>query len=172
MDTASGPAVMRDDGIETTLSLGGQDFTLEAVYAGFGPQVGNLVLLVLPTGGTACPAMFAWADTTPGAVSVGTPFGTCSDLAEVSHDAESVTVTLPSMEAGKGPVAFRWDGKAMTTAQLAVPPSGNTPAMGAAVWSGRYAYEFLTAPEWQDVLLGLMGKDDLLNAQTLHHDWR
>lgn len=167
IDTASGPAVLTESGIDTRLTLGGQEFLLEGVrFAGFDHQAGDWLLVLLPTGGTACPAMFAWVNTAPGHVALGPSFGTCSDLAEVTEAGGTLTVTMPSLDPTKGPAAFHWDGAAITEEQLAIPPSGLGPELGVAPWQGRYAHEFLTAPEWREPLLALMGDSDLTTAQT------
>ncbi len=107
IETAAGPAVIRAEGLDLIRSLAGQDFSLEgAAYGFFADRIGNLVLLMLSQRGSACPAEFAWLNATPGQVALGERFGTRSDIYEVSHAAETVTVSMSSMEPGLGPVAF------------------------------------------------------------------
>jgi hypothetical protein len=139
IDTPSGTATLVADGTDMRLSVGGKAFVLnEMVYASFGQRVGDVVLIEMGSGGSACPAMYAWLDTRPGMIRLTQAFGTCSDLAEVSWDSEAVTLTMPSMVPGEGQVAFRWDGKVVTEAALAVPPSGLPPSAGAAAWIGQH----------------------------------
>ena len=77
------------------VSVGGRVFPLDDFRADLLDKVGNLILVAIYSGGTACPATYAWLDTTPGNIGLSERFGTCSDLYELSHDAETVTLTRP-----------------------------------------------------------------------------
>ena len=170
IDTPSGVAVITRQDIDSVLSIGGQSFVFEGMpYASFGDRLGDVVLVSVSTGGSACPAEFVWLDTRPGMLRLSDRFGTCSDLAEVSWDAESVIVTLPSMRPGEGPVAFHWDGKSAAIREVALPqpPSGIAVAAPPAVWIGRHPDEFLSAPEQRERLVALMGAEGLLDAQRI-----
>ena len=170
IETASGPAVISRDGLNAVLTIGGVHFVFEGMpYSAFETKVGDVVLVSLASGGTACPAEYVWLDTRPGQIRLTDRFGTCSDLPTVTWDSESVIVTLPSMVPGEGPVAFVWDGKgaAVRGMGLAHPPSGLPPAAGATVWIGRHPAEVLVAPEWQQTLLSLMGEVALRDAQRI-----
>lgn len=72
-------------------------------------QAGDLLLIGESAGGNVCPALYVWVRTADGAATE--PFGTCSDLATVTHDSETVTVTMPSLDPAEGRVAFTWDGR-------------------------------------------------------------
>lgn len=178
IDTPSGVAVLEAAGSDMRLSLGGKAFVLNGMaYASFRDRVGDVVLVSMASGGTACPALYAWLDTRPGMIRLTQAFGTCSDLAEVSWDSESVIVTLPSMVPGEGKVAFRWDGKVVTETALAVPKSGMLSSAGAAAWVGKHPNELMEAPEWRGAFVALMGEvafQDALRiiqvAQNLEQD--
>lgn len=159
IDTPSGAATLVSEGTDMRLSLGGKAFVLNGMaYASFRDRVGDVVLISMASGGSACPAMYAWLDTRPGMIRLTQAFGTCSDLAEVSWDSEAVIVTLPSLVPGEGSVAFRWDGKAVTQTKLAVPLSGQPPMAGVAGWIGQHPGELLAAPEWRPEFALLMGE--------------
>lgn len=132
--------------------------------AWLGERVGNLVLVGMSSGGTACPATFAWLDTTPGKLRLTDTFGTCSDTVEVSHTSETVTVTMPSMDPSRGMVAFDFDGKSVRERVLGLQASGIT-GEGPEAWIGKGAYDYLTAPENEPQLIELMGWDALDNAR-------
>ncbi|MFN4154765.1 MAG: hypothetical protein ACK4HF_08930 [Paracoccaceae bacterium] len=170
IDTPSGPAVITQQGIDSVLTLAGQVFVFEGMpYASFGDRLGDVVLVSVASGGSACPAQFVWLDTRPGLVRLTERFGTCSDLVEVSWDAESVIVTMPSMRPGEGPVAFHWGGKsaAIREVALAQPPSGIAVTAPPTAWLGRHPSEFLSAPEQREGLVALLGADGLLAAQRI-----
>lgn len=168
IDTPSGPAVIEKGGDLThVLRIAGTSFPIEGMMSvAFGERLGNLVLVAQYTGGTGCPAMFAWLDTTPGKVRLTETFGTCSDMAEVTADAETVTVTLPGPP-GQGRSAFVWDGKGRIVEQkLGMEQTGLTPEMGVAAWVGRHPYELLTSPEWSGLFTALMGGEALQKVQA------
>lgn len=178
IDTPSGPAfVVKTPNGSPRLTVGGQVFDFDGYWgADFAARVGDVVLVGLYSGGTACPAEYFWLDTRPGLIRVSDRFGTCSDLPQVSWDSQAVTVTLPSFVAGAGPVAFVWDGKtaAVTEMQLAPPLSGLPPSMGVAGWIGQHPGKLLAAPEWRGQLLGLMGQagfEDALRIIQVGHDF-
>lgn len=170
IETPSGTATLTQQGGDSVLTIGGQGFVFEGMpYVSFGERLGDVVLLSVSSGGSACPAEFVWLDTRPGQVRITDRFGTCSDLAEVSWDAESVIVTLPSMRPGEGPVAFHWDGKAAAIREVALPqpPSGIPATAPPTAWLGRHPGEFLSAPEQRARLLAQMGAEGLLDAQRI-----
>ncbi len=170
IDTPSGPAVITREDIDAVVTVGDQSFRFDGMmYAWFGEKVGDVVLLGLSMGGTACPAQFAWLDTRPGLIRVTEVFGTCSDLAEVSWDAEAVIVSMPSLAPGEGQVDFLWDGKTATVEELVrgPQPTGLPPGGPAMAWEGRFGVELLEAPEWAPVLGPLMGAEALTDAQRI-----
>lgn len=170
IETPSGTATITQQGIDSVLSIGGQSFVFEGMpYASFGTRMGDVVLVTVAAGGSACAAEFVWLDTRPGLLRITDRFGTCSDLSEVSWDAESLIVTLPSMRPGEGPVAFHWDGKTAQVREVALapPPSGIPVTAPPAAWLGRHPSEFLAAPEQRDRLVAQMGEEGLLDAQRI-----
>lgn len=170
IDTPSGPAILSRDDIHSVLTIGGQRFVFDGMpYAAFGTRLGDVVLLSVSSGGSMCPAEFVWLDTRPGLVRLSDRFGTCSDLAEVTWDAESLIVTMPSMRPGEGQVAFHWDGKSAAVREQAVAsaPSGVGVDAPARVWIGRHPAEFLAAPEQTARLTALLGPNALQEAQRI-----
>lgn len=168
IDTPSGPAVIEKAGdLDHVLRIAGTSFPIEGMMlVAFGEKVGNLVLVGQYTGGSGCPAFFAWLDTTPGKVRLTETFGTCSDVYEISTDAETVTVTMPGAP-GQGRSAFVWDGKGRIVEQrLGMEATGLGPEAGVEPWVGRSPYELVTAPEWAGVFTALMGGEALARVQA------
>lgn len=170
IDTPSGPAVITRSDIDAIVSVGGQEFRFEGMlYAGFAERLGDVVLLSLSMGGTACPGVFAWLDTRPGMIRVTDVFGTCSDLHEVTWDAEAVTVSMPSLVPGEGMVDFVWDGKTAAVREVVRGPesSGLPPGGPVRAWESRYGLDLLAGADWAPVLLPLMGEAALTDAQRI-----
>lgn len=146
-----------------SVSVGGEVFPLNDFRAELLNQVGNLILIAIYTGGTACPATYAWLDTTPDNLGLTKGFGTCSDLYELSHDSETVTLIMPSFNASEGRVAFVYDGRqvqrrvlGLKSSEIARSAIGNVDA-----WLGESPYEFLTARENEAALIKAFGWDTL-----------
>lgn len=142
-------------------------FDFEPRYADIESKLGDLLLVRLASGGNGCPAMFAWVRATPGQLKVTASFGACSDLAEISHDSETVTVSMPSMKPGEGRAAFVYDGRVVTKRVLGLQPSGAPPAAGAERWIGRQPFELVKAAEWRSRFEALMGAATFLDAQRI-----
>lgn len=167
LDTASGPATITKGEGQHVLRIAGTAFPIDGMmFVSFADRVGNLVLVQMSSGGSLCPAEFAWLDTSPGKVRLTETFGTCSDLYEIAADAETVTVTMPGAP-GQGRSAFVWDGKGRIVEQkLGMEPTGKTPEMGAEGWVGQHPYGLVTAPEWAGVFTDLMGGEALSRVQA------
>lgn len=146
-----------------SVSVGNETIPLNDYRAGLIEKVGNLVLVAIYSGGTACPATFAWLDTTPGKVRLTETFGTCSDYAEVSSDAETVTVTMPSFDASEGRIAFVYDGHNVTREMMGLESSetARVAPKDANAWIGESPYEYVTAPEHEAALIADLGWDQL-----------
>lgn len=146
-----------------SVTVGGESFPLGDLRASLVDQLGNLILVAIYTGGTACPATYAWLNTTPGSLGLTDSFGTCSDLYELSHDSETVTLTMPSFNASEGKVAFVYDGRQVARRVLGLESSETAQqAQGdAEAWIGESPYEYLTAQETEAGLIGLFGWEDL-----------
>ncbi len=131
-------------------------------------KLGDLLLVLYSQGGNGCPGFYVWVHATPGAVRRTEGFGTCSDLAQVTHDSETVSVTMPSFEPGKGDVTFVYDGRGpVREVQLGLAPSGMKPGDGPDFWIGRYPYDLLAARDFQDRLAALLGPAGLADAQRM-----
>jgi hypothetical protein len=129
---------------------------------------GNLLLVAYSQGGNACPAFYVWVHTGRGNVRSTESFGTCSDLITITNDSETVNVTMPSFEPGKGDVSFVYDGKnAIREVQHALAASGMGPDDGWDFWAGRHPYSLVTAGELQGRLVALLGPAVLVEAQRL-----
>ena len=146
-----------------SVSVGGRLFPLDDFRADLLDRVGNLILVGIYTGGTACPATYAWLDTTPGNLGLTESFGTCSDLYELSHDSETVTVTMPSFDASEGRIAFIYDGQAIRRKVLGLESSEVARRSGGNVdaWIGESPYEYLTARENEPALIRALGWESL-----------
>lgn len=168
IDTPSGPAVI-EKGADFThvLRIAGASFPIEGMmFVSFADRLGNLVLVQQSSGGSLCPAEYAWLDTTPGKVRLTETFGTCADVYEITSDAETVTVTMAGAP-GQGRSAFVWDGKGPIVEQkLGMEATGLTPDMGVGAWVGRHPYDLMTAPEWAGVFTVLMGGAALQRVQA------
>jgi len=183
-DSPSGAVrIVGGSGEQKSVTVGDQVIPLGDYYAGLHEKVGNLVLVSISSGGTACPSQFAWLDTTPGKVRISETFGTCSDYAEVSHDNETVTVTMPSLNGSIGNVAFDYDGSRISERQLGLESSETAQAAigNPDAWIGESPYEYLTAAEHEADLIATIGWDALdelrktlvIGSQemTLDGDW-
>jgi hypothetical protein len=146
-----------------SISVGGTLFPLNDFRADLLESLGNLILVGIYTGGAGCPATYAWLDTTPNNLRLTESFGTCSELYEVSHDSETVTITMPSLDASEGRVAFVYDGHNVSRKILGLDSSkvarravGNVDA-----WIGESPYEYLTARENEAALIQSLGWENL-----------
>ncbi|SFD69593.1 hypothetical protein SAMN04488523_102104 [Sulfitobacter brevis] len=146
------------------VAVGDRVFPLEVSYAAeLIDKIGNLILVAIYSGGTGCPAEFAWLNTTPGKVGLSETFGTCADVPEVSYDAETVTVTMNSFDASEGLVAFVYDGEQIERRSLGLVSSdiARTSKGDVNAWIGESPYEYLTAPEHEAEMIANVGWDVL-----------
>ncbi|OOY03207.1 hypothetical protein [Thioclava sp. F28-4] len=138
-----------------SVEVGGKRFPLGDFHGDLIEKVGSLVLVSVASGGVACPTNYAWLDTTPGHLRLTETFGTCSEIYELSHDAETVTLTMPSMDPSEGQVAFIFDGHSVVRKVLGLKSSkvARNSAGNADAWIGESPYEYLTAAEMEPTLL-------------------
>lgn len=126
---------------------------------------GALLLVGLGSGGTACPALWAWVDAGDPGFRATEAFGTCSDLAAVTSDSETVTVTMPSFDPAEGDVAFVWDGRGPVREEVrGQQPSGMEPGDPDA-WVGGCAADLFRASDWRGQLEAMMGAEAYREAQ-------
>jgi hypothetical protein len=161
VDVVDGP-----DGFTRYLTVGDRRFFEEDEYAfvQVEEQVGSLLLVTLSQGGNACPAQYVWLHTDADDVRVSETFGTCSDTFEVSSDAETLTVTLPSLDATEGFVAFDYDGNQITERVVGQEASISGPDAGAEPWIGQYPHDLFRASDWRGPLVALMGEEAYARA--------
>lgn len=135
-------------------------------HVGIAAQAGSLLLLSVGDGGTACPAEFVWLHAEDPEFRTSERFGTCSELIEVSHDAETVTVAMPDSVA-TGLRAYVYDGHRVIARSLGLPDAPLAPGSAADDWIGRYPSDLLGARDWQPVLATFMDKTDIRRAQAM-----
>ena len=152
------------------LQLGDRTVDLsQYAFAEVERRLGDLVLIFLATGGTACPGRFVWVHVTTGDERMTEPFGTCSDLAEVTWDSETVTVIMPSMRAdAPGKVAFVYDGKsAVREVQTGPATIATGPDTGVAALVGTYPGDLVASSEWEAALTALVGAGRIDDARRM-----
>jgi hypothetical protein len=129
---------------------------------------GDLLLIALASGGNVCPAEYVWVHATPGDIRTSEVFGTCSDLIEVSHDRDTVRVTMPSMQGDEGDVTFVYNGHGpVERVVVGHSPSGMGPEGGPQFWLGRYPFELIAASDWRPAFLSVMDEAAYGEAQRV-----
>ena len=160
-NSAAGPLVVIDsgDGFSRSLLVGDETFFTDGTYRfiSIEAQRGALYLIALSSGGSACAAEYVWLHTEGGDARLSEQFGTCAVVDEVTSDAETVTVTMQSLDAADGYVSFAYDGQVIRE-EIA---GQRTLGLGfdAAAWEGRYPFEVFSDAEWREPLIALMGED-------------
>ncbi len=132
-------------------------------------RLGDLLLVAYSQGGNACPAFYTWVHATPGNIRRTEGFGTCSELITVTYDAETVSVTMGSMQPGKGDITYIYDGKnPIREVENGLANSGMANANDWGFWDGKYPYDLIAAGELQGTFMKLLGDaSTLVEAQTL-----
>lgn len=153
--------VPTSDGFLNYISIGDQTFFERdpVRYLGLIERRGDLVLLFLSHGGSGCGGFFHWLHTSEGDVRLSEEFGTCASEVEVSHDSETVTVTMAALSAEDPMVSFVYDGRVVREVALGQSASFSPPSAGGLPWVGRYAYELFRASDWRPALVAVMGED-------------
>ena len=154
--------IVEHSNFEKAVSVGGRVIPLPSKpYSAFiKARLGDLFLIGLSQGGNACPADFVWLHATPGDVRFSSVFGTCSDLAVVSYDQETVRVTIPSTRAGEGKITFVYDGKGPVRQERAdVEPSGMAAWDDWTYWDNRHPFKMMEAADMRPRFVALMGVD-------------
>lgn len=136
-------------------------------YVWIEAQVGSLLLVGMGTGGTACAAEWVWVHTTAGDVRTSEQFGTCSDLAEVTWDQETVSVSMPSSDAERPMVTFIYDGGTVLEVAQGQAPSGIPPESGAAAWIGQHPSDLFRSSDWREPLVSLLSEGVYSEAQDI-----
>ncbi|UYV36313.1 hypothetical protein N4R57_14975 [Rhodobacteraceae bacterium D3-12] len=147
--------------MQKAVSIGGRVLPLpsEPYLAYIHARLGDLFLIAVGQGGNGCPAHFVWLHATPGDVRFSEVFGTCSDLADVSYDSETVRVTIPSMKAGEGKVTFVYDGKGPVRELRAdVAASGMAAWDDWTFWVGKHPFKMMEAADMRPRFVALMGR--------------
>lgn len=146
------------------VSFRGRTFPLNGYRANFRETVGDMVLIEIPSGGNGCPSNFVWFDASSGSLSE--KFGTCSDHAEVSVHEGIITVTMPSLNLSEGDVAFDYERGTISRRLIGLRESGVKQG-DLSAWEGKHFSAYLSAPENESILIGMIGWDDLDLLRTL-----
>ena len=162
VDTAVGPLQVVADatGWGEMVAIDGRVFLADAGYmfVNIRAREGALFLLELGIGGNGCAAEYAWLHAVPGDVRLSPVFGNCSDLATVSADAETVTVTLPAPDAATGQTAFVYDGRTVTERPAGQAAAAIGPGAGADALVGTYPFDLFRTADWREPLVALLGQ--------------
>ena len=143
-------------------------------------ELGDLLLVGTSEGGSACAAQWVWIHTENSEFRRSEPFGTCSDLATVTADETTVTVSMPSYDASQPMIDFVYDGATVREIPRGQEPSGAPPEAGADAWIGRHPFDLFRSSDWRDPLVALMGEKGYAVAQEsivsasrmeVHGDW-
>jgi hypothetical protein len=171
VETPVGPVlvVSNEDGYSQRVIIGEQSFLDDGDYrfVSIRAREGSLYLLELSTGGNGCAAEYAWLHAVPGDVRLSPVFGNCSDLAEVSADAETVTVTLPALDAATGRTAFVYDGQTVTERPAGQTAADVAPGAGADALVGTYPFDLFRTADWRAPLVALLGEAAYAQTGTL-----
>ncbi len=169
-DTRAGRAAIvenpdgsKDVVIGTTLV----DLPDDAFYAFFEARLGDLLLVLHSPGGNACAGFYTWIHATPGDIRRSESFGSCAEATDISWDSETVRVSMPSLEPGRGPVTYVYDGKGPVRALYQGPQASGMAAGDWDFWIGRYPFEFVGAADLQAPLTALLGAGGLRELQRL-----
>lgn len=126
------------------------------IWLDLAAQKGDLLLLAVGDGGNVCAAQFVWVNAADSAFGATDRFGSCSDEIEVTHDAETVTVTMW----GPGPgeqVSYVYDGRVVTDNADPMPGwEGPTPDL--ADWIGTDPRELVMGYDYGMGFLDLVGE--------------
>ncbi len=168
VQTAAGlvEVVATPDGMTRYLTVAGQPFLRDEGYMFvmlFDRQA-DMILVQVSSGGNACPAEFVWLTARAGDVRVSAPFGTCAEDAQVGGEVPVLTVTMPSMDAAEGFIAFDYDGTTVTDRVVGQVASASPPEAGADPWIGLYPYDLFRGSDWHALLAGLMGEAAYVRA--------
>jgi hypothetical protein len=126
---------------------------------------GDLLLVGLGSGGTACPEMWQWVNIRTGETSER--FGTCLAAAEVSAtDKGEITVSMPSWDFDFPTWDYVYDGTTVTEVKRGQEPAELPPSTPADAWIGHYGSEMFKASDWREPLIRLMGEDAYSEAQA------
>lgn len=162
--TASGPLTLaQTEDYEVEIRVGDQVFAHpEASFAVVYEQLGDLFLIFLASGGNACPGFFLWLDTTEGNLQETEPFGTCSDLYELSYTEAEISLKVPSLVTGQGDHLYTWDGAGpVVETVLELAASDTPPGADPRGWLGRHPAELLGSADWSALLLNVLTEDEL-----------
>lgn len=161
------------DTFTATLVSGTQSVHMESAYlpSEYG-RWGNSVLLFMPTGGSACPGMFAWVTLDDKGLRKSEAFGTCSDIVQLQDHQDGVSVEMPRLGSA-GSSGFVFDGETVREIELGLASAGVADPTDAAAWEGKPAYEVITSAELEPALLAIMSWETLervRHATAIHSD--
>lgn len=131
-------------------------------------QVGSLLLVGLASRGNGCYTGYVWVHTAPEENLRATEqFGTCGAELEVSADAETVTVSMNSLNPDEGRLEYSYDGDRVTERVLGMGVSHAGPDASARSWLGLNPAELFAGSDWEEALVSLMGREVYEEAQDV-----
>ena len=131
-------------------------------------EVGTLLLVGLASVGNGCFTEYVWVHTAPeDGLRTSDLFGTCGGDLQVTSDAETVTVSMNSLNPDEGRLEYVYDGRVVRERVLGMRASGFGPEASARNWIGRVPSELFAAAEWREPLVALIGQDAYDEAQEV-----
>ncbi len=123
-------------------------------------QDGNLLLILLASGGTACPKMWAYVDAGADPIWVSEPFGRCHDDAQALRTERGIEVISPAIAPGQSGHLLYWlEGRDIHEAQASSMSLG-LPQV--AQWEGMSPKLLVNDPAWEAWFLKRVGPVGLL----------
>ncbi|MBW6419046.1 hypothetical protein [Celeribacter sp. PS-C1] len=141
------------------------DLPLAVDHLDIAAQDGNLLLILLASGGTACPKMWAYVDAGADPVWVSEPFGTCHDNAQAQMTERGIEVISPATDPGQsGDLRYWLEGREIHEARA---PSKSLGFTQVAQWEGRHPKLLVNDPAWEGRFLAAVGPIGLLELRAL-----
>ncbi|WP_460274129.1 hypothetical protein [Celeribacter sp. ULVN23_4] len=141
------------------------DLPQSADHLDIAAQDGDMLLVMLGSGGTACPKMWVYVDASETPAKVSEMFGTCHDDAKVSLTARGIEVVTPSAKPDESADVTYWIENDAVHESLGPPKSmGYTQVEE---WDGQHPKLLVNDPAWEGRFLATVGPVGLLNLRAL-----
>ncbi|WP_143093104.1 hypothetical protein [Celeribacter neptunius] len=125
----------------------------------------DLLLILLASGGTACPKMWVYLDAGADPLWVSEPFGTCHDDAQAFRTERGIEVISPATDLGQsGDVRYWLEGHEVHEAQAPLKSLGFTQVTQ---WEGMHPKRLVDDPAWEAWFLKRVGPVGLLELRGL-----
>ena len=127
-------------------------------------QDGDLLLILLASGGTGCPKMWAYVDAGADPIWVSEPFGTCHDDAQALRTERGIEVISPAADPGQSGHLLYWlEGRDIREVQASSTSLGLTHV---AQWEGMSPKLLVNDPAWEAWFLKRVGPVGLLELRN------